>query len=439
MHQIGVVGLSYRHAGVEEVARFALPRAEVAVRLPELRARLNAAELLYVGTCNRVEVVYATSDGGPAGDSRQEVFRVLTGRDSQPGEAARTLRAWTGEAAVEHLFLLACGLDSAQTGEQEIAAQLRDAWEESRAARTCGPLLDRLIGEALGMARRVRRMTARVRTPSLGDLAAERVLRYLDGAPGTTALVGVSPMTRRCALVLQRARVPLFIVNRTLATARELAQSVSATALSLDEFRAAPPPLRALVLAAGGGGPVLDAQALERVAGSAVRAAGGPKPLVIDFGVPPNVEAEAARRAGLERLGMSDLIEAAQGQRLAQLLRLAPVRAAIDERLAHLRAELATRALGPRLQDLRVRFEEIAAAEVARALRQGLRTLDEHERAQLERLGAAVAHRLAHLPLAGLRAAAVHASPDAVDAFFDAAKSGRARPDPVPDAVKDES
>jgi hypothetical protein len=36
-----------------------------------------------------------------------------------------------------------------------------------------------------------------------------------------------------------------------------------------------------------------------------------------------------------------------------------------------------------------------------------------------------MAHRLAHLPLAGLRAAALYASNDAVDAFFDAARPGR--------------
>ena len=53
MHQIGVVGLSYRHAGVEEVARFAVPRAEVPARLPALRDLLKASEILYVGTCNR--------------------------------------------------------------------------------------------------------------------------------------------------------------------------------------------------------------------------------------------------------------------------------------------------------------------------------------------------------------------------------------------------
>ena len=424
MHQIGVVGLSYRHAGVEEVARFALPRTEIPAQLPALRTLLKAAEILYVGTCNRVEVIYATEDGRAAGDSRQEVFRVLTGREPQPGEAARILRAWTGEAAVEHLFLLACGLDSAQTGEHEIAAQLRGAWEDSRAAETCGPVLDRLMGEALGMARRVRRLSAGVRSPSLGDLAADRVLQHLGGRPGRVALLGVSPMTRRCAAILHDSRLPLLIVNRTLEAAEELADNVSGDAVALERFRSQPPALDALVLAVGGGEPALDERALTRL-----RAAARAAPLLIDFGVPPNVAPAAAQRAGLPRVGMNDLIEAAQGRRLAQLVRLAPVRAAIDERLAHLRSELATRAMGARLADLRGAFEQIALDAVARALKAELRTLDERQRGQLERLASTVAHRLAHLPLAGLRAAAVHASQDVVDAFFDAARRGRGRAD----------
>jgi glutamyl-tRNA reductase len=420
MHQIGVVGLSYRHAGVEDVARFAMPRAEVPARLPELRTLLRASEIVYVGTCNRVEVVYATDDGSAAGDSRHEVFRILSGREPQPGEATRILRAWTGEAAVEHLFLLACGLDSAQAGEHEIAAQLRGAWEDARAARTCGPLLDRLVGEALGMARRVRVLSAGVRSPSLGDLAADRVLQQLGGRQARVALVGVSPMTRRCGTVLHEAGVPLLIVNRTLQAAEELAASVAGEAVSLERFRAEPGALYAVVLAAGGGEPLLDDAALVRLRSGAPRA-----PLLIDFGVPPNVDPLAAQRAQLPRVGMNDLIEAAQGRRLAQLVRLAPVRAAIDERLTRLRSELATRAIGPRLADLRGAFEQLAHAELARALRQELRTLDEQQRGELERLMSTVAHRLAHLPLAGLRAAAVHASADAVEAFFEAARTTR--------------
>ncbi|MBS0580129.1 MAG: hypothetical protein JSR36_12815 [Proteobacteria bacterium] len=429
MHQIGVVGLSYRHVGVDEVARFSVPRADVPLRLPQLRAHLGGAEILYLGTCNRVEVVYATADGAPAADVRAEIFRCLTGRAPAPGEAAKTLRAWTGEAAVEHLFLLACGLDSAQTGEQEIATQLKDAWEEARLAHTSGPVLDRLMGEALGMARRVRRMTNGARTPSLGDLAADRTLQHLAGGAGTVGLLGVSPMTRRCATVLAAAKVPLLIVNRTLETAQDLAAMVFAESMSLEAFRARPPQLRALVLATGGGAPVLDAPTLARLGASSAAA-----PLLIDFGVPPNVDPAAARAAGLTRVGMNDLIEAAQGRRLAQLVRLAPVRAAIDDRLTHLRAELATRAIGSRMADLRETFEQIAAAEVARALSHELRTLDTAQAEQLQRLACTVARRLAHLPLAGLRAAALHASPDAVDAFFDGAKSSRGGT-PVPEAA----
>jgi glutamyl-tRNA reductase len=422
MHQIGVVGLSYRHAGVDEVARWSLPRADLGARLGALRERLKAAEILYVGTCNRVEVVFATEDGAAARDARQDVFTTLAGREPRSGEAARLLRAWTGEAAVEHLFLLACGLDSAQTGEQEIAAQLRGAWEDARAAHTSGPILDRLMGEALSMARRVQRLSGGERAPSLGDLAAQRVLQHLRGERARVALLGVSPMTRRCATVLSRAQVPLIIVNRTPQAAAELAHSLAGEAQSLDDFRRDPPAVRAVVLAAGGGEPLLGEAVL-----AALKARAGP--LLIDFGVPANVDPAAAQRAGLERVGMNDLIAAAQSRRLTELMRLAPVRAAIDERLTHLRTELATRAFGPRLADLREAFEQIAADEVARALAHELRTLDEEERGQVARLASTVARRLAHLPLAGLRAAALHADADALEAFFSAAKAGRARTD----------
>ena len=277
------------------------------------------------------------------------------------------------------------------------------------------------------MARRMRRLSAGVHAPSLADLAADRVLQHLNecpaGAPhevAPVALLGVSPMTRRCATLLHGSNIPLVIVNRTPQAAEELAASVGAKWLSLAEFRRQPPPVSALVLAAGGGAPLLDAAALAPLKARAPRT-----PLLVDFGVPPNVDPHTARHAGISRIGMHDLIELAQGRRIVQLMRLAPVRAAIDERLARLRTELALRAIGPRLAELRTAFEQIAAAEVTRALNGQLRTLDARERAQLERLAATLAHRLAHLPLAGLRAAAVHASSEAVEAFFGGARALR--------------
>ena len=429
MHQIGVVGLSYRHVGVDEVARFSVPKTEIAARLPALRDALGVSEVFYVGTCNRVEVLYSMADGAPAADARQAVFRALIGREPKGGEATRILRAWTGEAAVEHLFLVTCGLDSAQAGEQEIAAQIRLAWETARGVQVCGPTLDKLLSEALSMANKVHKLEANVRSPSLADLAAERIVRHFNGMLATVALVGVSPMTRRCGMILHRAGIPLLVVNRTLQAAEEFAETVGGRAMQLDQFRETPPALGALVLAAGGSEPILDAAALAKIAQAAGASANKPPtpptPLLLDFGVPPNADPEAAKAAGIARVGMDDLIQAAQEQRLSQLMRLAPVRAAIDERLNHLRGELATRAIGRRLADLRGTFEQIAAEEAERALAEELSDLDENQRELLQRFASTVARRLAHLPLAGLRAAAAHASTDAVDAFFREARLRR--------------
>ncbi len=426
MDQFGVVGISYRHAGVDDVARLSLDRASLPQRLPALRQALGVAELLYLGTCNRVELLYAAGGGQPAGDLRGEVLAELTGCAPPPGQAPRLLRAWAGESAIEHVLLVACGLDSAQAGEREISAQLRLAWESAREAGTCGPLLNRLLGEALGMANRVQRLRSGLPQRSLADLAVERVRAHLGERRERVALIGVSPMTRRCGLALAREGVPLLIVNRTPAAAESLAAEVSGQAMALEDFRAAPERVAALVLAAGGGAPLLGEATLERLA------SGGRRPLAVDFGVPPNLEPGVARRARIDYVGMDELVHAAEDQRVRELLRLAPVRAAIDERLSRLRTEMASRAIGPHLAGLREAFERIATEEAERALAAQLHTLDAAQREAVLRLTERVAHSLVHLPICGLRAAAAHTTPEVLEAFFrEAQPHRRGPPDPT--------
>ncbi|MBX5460460.1 MAG: hypothetical protein IRZ28_05145 [Steroidobacteraceae bacterium] len=421
MDEIGVVGVTYRHASADEIAAFTLPKGELAERLPALRAAIGAAELIYLATCNRVEVAFAAPAGQIAHDLRADVFHALTGRPPRANEARSALRAWTGEAAVEHLFLVACGLDSAQAGEREIAAQLRGAWDLAREARVSGPVLDRILGEALSLSGRLQRMVADARPPSLADMAADRMLLHLADRPGTVALVGVSPMTKRCGEILHRAGVQVLVVNRSAETGEEFANSIGASAMPLAEFRTNPYPISGLIVATGGTEPVLGPEALQRLAGVVTA-----PPLIIDFGLPPNVDPKAAREEGFDRIGMNEMIQAAQDRRLAQLLRLAPMRAAIDERLARLRGQLATRAMGRQLAQLRSEFERIAADEANRALAEELQKLSAEQQEHVRRVASTIAHRLAHLPLAGIRAAAAHASTETVDAFFREARLQRA-------------
>ena len=426
MHRIGIAGVSYRHATAGEVARYATAKADLPGRLQQLRESLGGAEVLCLSTCNRVEVVYAVRDGDAA-DRRNEVFRILTGREPAEGEAATALRAWTGEAAVEHLMLVACGLDSARAGEQDIFVQVRAAWQVAREAGCTGPLLDRIVAEATSMARQAHRLQTHD-APSMGDLAVESVMQERAArraSPGAgagaeaVALVGVSPMTRRCGLLLRERGVPLLVVNRSLEPARELATElgVGTVAMTLEDYRLDPPACAALVCATGAAEPVIDHELLVKLAPG--------QPLLVDFGLPPNVDGEAAGMLGLTRVGMDDLIRQARDGRVEHLMLLAPVRAAIDAHLAGLRADLAARAIGPQLAQLRGDFERITAGEVEKLLAEVLPALDGAQREQVAGWGRTLAHRLAHLPLSGLRAAAEHAAPEVTDAFFREARLRR--------------
>src|SRR6185436_3905274 len=160
MNRIGLLGLSWRHVAPEQLASWTLPPHERAARLPRLARELGVRELVYIATCNRVEVAFVAEPGEPLAAYRPRLWRALRGVEPAPGEAERGLRAWGGEGAVEHLFLVTAGLDSARVGETEIAAQVREAHDLARALDLAGPRLTRIFDEALRIARRVHALTA---------------------------------------------------------------------------------------------------------------------------------------------------------------------------------------------------------------------------------------------------------------------------------------
>jgi glutamyl-tRNA reductase len=106
-------------------------------------------------------------------------------------------------------------------------------------------------------------------------------------------------------------------------------------------------------------------------------------------------------------------------------MRLAPMRAAIDERLTRIREQLASRAIGPQLAELRNSFQRIASAEADRAMSEELHELDPQQQDHVRRLIETLAQKLAHLPLAGMRAAAPHANSETLEAFFKEARLQR--------------
>lgn len=425
MHRVGVVGISWRSQRSGLINEMTIARDDRAERLPRLAAEIGARELVYLATCNRVEVTFASDGDVPLGVMRRRVFGALTGRTPASGEAEHALRAWQGEGALEHLLLLAAGLDSARIGENEIAVQLRDATETSRKAGLLGAHLDPVFTEAFRVAKRVRPLTeGRVGAVSLADVAARLAHDHLERRPGTVALVGISPMTTQSARQLARMGHPVLVVNRTVEKAEALAAEVGGSACSLEHFRQTPAVVSVLILAAGGTDPILRRADLERLA---ARASSGEAPLIIDLGVPPNVLPEDAAAADVPRLGIEAVIESSADDRERTRMEFAEARAVVDAALEDVRRAAAERLVGPMIGELRRRYRRTALDGEQRLVDKELSGLGDAEREAVTRWAETLSRRFAHLPAVGLRELAFRAGPSAVAAFLEGADPQLAR------------
>lgn len=418
MESIGVVGTNCRCATAETLARLSIPKDQRVERLPDLAQEIGASELLYLATCNRVEVAFRAKNGTPIDEYRRRIFRCLTGREPDNGQAERTFRAWGGEGAAEHLFLVASGLDSAQAGEHEIRAQVREALTMAREAGVSGVLLDFIVTQALRVALEVHRNIAIPgQRASLADIAVEYLVDRLHRTPGRVALIGISPMTRHCAQVLAENGQEILVVNRTPEAAERFARQIHSEHQSLAEFRARPTAVEALLVATGSNETLLGRPELERLT---ARTASGEPPLVVDMSVPSNTDRSAAESLGATLIDMDTILAAAGADRDERLVDLAPAREIIDKSLERLRKEMAERLMSPIIARLSQRYQETALEGLRRLLKKELGTVEAQEREALCRWAEVIARRFAHIPIMGLRQMAAEFGAPAVKAFLDA-------------------
>ncbi len=375
---------------------------------------IGVEEIVYLATCNRVEIAFVTDGQRCISEYRRPLIEALIGEHPDPREAERTFQIWCGEDAAKHLFLVASGLDSARIGECEISGQVRDAYETSRTLGLTGPRLDLIFEESFKVSRRVRsRSSIGEGRQSLAEIALDYLRDRLKRTPGPVAFVGISAMTDRCARALAGGDTPIYVVNRTLGPAEAFAKEIAGTARTLEAFCESPDPVEAVMLATGSPDSVLKHQHLERLA---ARTPSGEPPLIVDLAIPPDVSREDARKAGVTRYGMEDVLQEAEKNRERRLLEAEDARLIVDEAMQGLRRRLLDRILSPLFATLQRRYRKTALEGCERLFRKELSGLGECEKEAVRRWAETLARRFAHLPTAGLRGVAFEFGPGAVEA-----------------------
>jgi glutamyl-tRNA reductase len=152
------------------------------------------------------------------------------------GRLLPMIRHWQGAQAVQHLFRVACSLDSLVLGEPHILGQLKEELARARDLGLSSPAMEGLFSRAFGAAKRVRTETDLGRNAvSIGHAAVTLAARIFDDLSRHKVLVlGAGEMARLAAQhLLARGAEHVTVGNRTLANAQSLAESLDARAIKL--------------------------------------------------------------------------------------------------------------------------------------------------------------------------------------------------------------
>lgn len=403
-------GVSHRSAPVSVLEQLSADDADQIKLIQQILQSPLVTEAMILSTCNRVEV-YAVVDAFHGGLAA--IGQVLAEHSAlSMGDLTKHAYVRYSEAAVEHLFAVASGLDSAVVGEQQVLGQVRRAYATAEAHRTVGRVLHDLAQRALAVGKRVHTETCidaaggSVVSVAL-HVAAERLYRpelgpsYTALAGRTATVIGAGSMGSLAAAHLIRAGVcQVNIVNRSLPRAERLAatiaeQGVAARAMTLDDLPSALTGADVVVSCTGAVRPVVSLADVHHAL-AASRRDEFAEPLVLcDLGMPRDIDPAVAGLPGVWVVDM-DRVQREPSARAAAADAEAARRIVAAEVAAYL-ANQRIAEVTPTVTALRQRAAEVVEAELLR-LENRLPGLDDGMREEVARTVRRVVDKLLHAP-----------------------------------------
>lgn len=394
-------GVSHRSAPVSVLEQLSIDESDQLKIVDQVLQSPLVTEAMVLSTCNRVEV-YAVVEAFHGGLSA--IGQVLSEyAHMSMGDLTRYAYVRYSEAAVEHLFAVASGLDSAVVGERQVLGQVRRAYAAAEANHTVGRVLHELAQRALSVGKRVHSETAiDAAGASVVSVALEMAERKLGGLAGKSALVvGAGAMGALSAAHLTGAGIGhVSVLNRSSSRALRLVRKIRATgvtahALSLDCLAEALSDADVVVSCTGAVTPVVSLAHVHHALAAAKRDETAQPLVICDLGMPRDVDPAVA---GLPGVGFVD-VDRVQHEPSAHVAAsdVAAARHIVSSEVANYLVGQRRAEVTPTVTALRQRAADVVEAELLR-LDNRLPGLEGAHREEVARTVRRVVDKLLHAP-----------------------------------------
>jgi len=359
------VGISHKTASVEVREKLSFDPDACTRAVMELKRVWPLAEFVILSTCNRTELYAAR----PVHSfPREEELRqwLAEYRNFHPGQLAETLYTLGGTEAIRHLFSVAGGLDSMVIGEDQIVAQLKDAYTLATHAGAAGPAMNELFQSALHTAKHIRTETdVASGQSSVASIAANAIDDHFDDLTDKSVLaIGAGQMVDAMLKGIQERGVHEFhIANRSLTRAQAMATRLDGHAIDLDSLDDAIDEVDIVVCSTGAAEPILT---LDLLASAQQRRDQRPI-FIVDIAVPRDVDDAAREVPGVTLVNIDDLQSVADDTLARRLDATHQSDAIIDEHVEEMTHWLRLRTVAPTIHALQKELDAIADGELRRA------------------------------------------------------------------------
>ncbi|HEY6169091.1 MAG TPA: glutamyl-tRNA reductase [Verrucomicrobiae bacterium] len=283
------LGLSHRTAPLPVRERFAIAEARVPATLQLLRETGLADEAVILSTCNRVEL-YAVTALEPA-RAFAELQSFLTNCVEYRDPLNDELYKLSEPASIEHLFRVACGLDSMVLGETEVLGQLKKAYELALQHKFTGGRLNKAFQKAFNVAKHIRTETNIQRgATSVAAVAVELAEKIFSALSGHQVMViGAGDTSEKAArALLSRGAQSVIVANRTYDRAAELAKELNGRAVHWDRWSEEFDKIDIVISSTAAPHHIIDRSKIDAV----MKRRRGRPLLLIDIAVPRDIEPE---------------------------------------------------------------------------------------------------------------------------------------------------
>jgi glutamyl-tRNA reductase len=302
---IGIVGISYKSAPVEIREQFTFLKEDIREFSDLLMKDENFKSLVILSTCNRTEIYFYTQNTKDS-EGFVNILDTLSKYKGYSNHLKDYFYFKSGNKAVEHLFKVVSGIDSLIIGEDQIIGQVKSLFAQAQELGITDGIIERLFNKAFEAGKKVRSETEINRgSGSVSSAAVDLCNKYYPDLSKASVLVIGAGQTGQLVLTsLSKKNLgKLFIANRTLSKAQELAERYSGKALSLDKIAGTLPESDIVIVATDAKKYLVSSEMLNSAALK------NKKQLFIDLSVPRNIDEQIARLESKKLFAVDDLSE----------------------------------------------------------------------------------------------------------------------------------